>query len=173
MGRRGPQPDPVSLKALRGNPGQRRISDCPRPEATGELPQPPDWLDEAARAKWEELVPLLNRMGILARIDGDGLARYCDTWSWWRRTREFLAQSQDTFVIKGDDGKVKYIQQLPQVAIAHKLAAQLGRLAAELGMTPSSRSSIHLAGAGDGQPDAFDQMRQEAPVIGRIGGNAS
>lgn len=169
MGRRGPQPDPVPLKHLRGNPGKRRIGDCPRPEAAGDLPEPPEWLDDTARAKWDELLPLLDRMGILARIDGDALGRYCDTWSWWRRTREFLAQSQDTFVIKDEHGKVKYIQQLPQVAIAHKLAAQLGRLAAELGMTPSSRSSIHLAGDGNGEPDAFQQMRRDAPVIGRIG----
>ncbi len=169
MGNYGPRPDPVALKRLRGNPGKRRISDCPQPEATGDVPEPPEWLDEAAREKWEELLPLLDRMGILARIDGDALARYCDTWSWWRRTREFLAQSQDTFVIKDDEGKVKYIQQLPQVAIAHKLASQLGRLAAELGMTPSSRSSIHLAGSGNGEPDAFQQMRRDAPVIGRIG----
>lgn len=170
MGRRGPRPDPVPIKSLRGNPGKRRIKDCPTPEDDGDLPEPPDWLDDTARGKWDELLPLLDRMGILARIDGDALARYCDTWSWWRRTRDFLAQSKDTFVIKNEDGTIKYIQQLPQVGIAHKLAGQLGRLAAELGMTPSSRSSIHLAGRSDGELDAFEKMKNQAPVVGRIGG---
>lgn len=174
MAHYGPRPAPIAIKRIRGNPGKRRIDDSPQPETDGHLPEPPGWLDEAAHAKWDELIPLLSRMGVLARIDGDALARYCDTWSWWRRTRNFLAQSNDTFVIKDDDGKIKYIQQLPQVAIAHKLAAQLGRLAAELGMTPSSRSGIHLAGGvvGERELDPFEQMQRDnyAGVAGRIGG---
>lgn len=168
MGQRGPRPDPVALKALRGNPGRRRIGDCPRPERGGDLPDPPEWLDDTARAKWDELVPLLDGMGVLAQIDRDALGRYCDTFSWWRRTRDFLKQSGDTYMLRDDAGNPKCVQQIPQVAIAHKLAGQLSRLEAEFGLTPASRSSIHLAGGS--QPlDEFERMRMEAPVVGRIG----
>lgn len=171
MGRRGPRPGPNAMKILRGNPGKRRVVDCPRPEADEQaLPRAPAWLDAEAKVKWKELVPQLERMGVLARIDRDALARYCDTWAWWRRMRAFIDQKGETYLLRDDEGKPKYIQQLPQVAIAHKLATQLTRLEAEFGLTPAARSSIHLTVAPDRPLDAFERMRAEGrSIIARIG----
>jgi len=159
------------MKIMRGNPGKRRVDDCPRPEVDGQsLPRAPAWLDSEAKVKWKELVPQLGRMGVLARIDRDALARYCDTWAWWRRIRQFISEKGETYLLRDDEGKPKYVQQLPQVAIAHKLATQLTRLEAEFGLTPAARSSIHLNFAPDRPLDAFEQMRAQQPtVVGRIG----
>ena len=46
--------------------------------------------------------------------------------------------------IKDDRGKLKCLQQVPQVAIANKLAQALTRLEQEFGMTPSARSRINV-----------------------------
>jgi len=156
---------------MRGNPGKRRVDDCPRPDAGQQaLPRAPAWLDAEAKVKWKELVPQLGRMGLLARIDRDALARYCDTWAWWRRMRGFINEKGETYLLRDDEGRPKYIQQLPQVAVAHKLATQLTRLEAEFGLTPAARSSIHLDVAPDRPLDPFERMRAQQPtVVGRIG----
>jgi P27 family predicted phage terminase small subunit len=109
------------------------------------MPECPAWLDDDARAKWFATVSELQALDMLAKIDGDALARYCDTWVWWQRTREFLKENGDTYTAKNEDGTIRYMQQYPQVAIAHKLAAELTRLQACFGMTPSSRSEVKPA----------------------------
>ena len=179
MGKRGPRPIPNAIKALRGNPGLRRLNVHPRPEATEMArkippPSPPAWLDAGARAKWRELVPLLRQMGVLARIDRGALARYCDTWAWWMRSRKFIEEKGDTYVLRDEEGKPTYIQQYPQVSIAHKLATQLTRLEGEFGLTPAARASIHAGGGAeaDRELDPFEQMQREnySSVVGKIGG---
>ena len=110
------------------------------------VPDCPEWLaaDADAKAAWDELAPMLEGMGILSRIDGKALARYCRLWSRWRKMEEFIDQKGVMYPLKDESGKVKYVQQWPQVAIANKLAQQLTRLEEAFGMTPSSRARIQV-----------------------------
>ena len=39
------------------------------------------WLDEEAKLAWKLLLPQLERMDVLTRIDGNALARYCQLWA--------------------------------------------------------------------------------------------
>ena len=61
------------------------------------------------------------------------------------------------FPIKNEDGTIKYLQQFPQVGIANNLAAQLNRLEAEFGLTPSSRTRIRIKKGSD-RMDAFERF---------------
>lgn len=83
-------------------------------------------------------------MGILTRVDGNALARYCRFWSRWRKAEDFITERGEMYPIKDDQGSVKCFQQWPQVAIAHKLSQQLTKLEQEFGMTPSARARIQL-----------------------------
>jgi P27 family predicted phage terminase small subunit len=111
------------------------------PEGT---PDRPDWLDADAAQVWDRLVPLLQAMGVLTRIDGNALGRYCRLWSRWRKAEDFIDSRGEMYPIKDEKGAVRCFQQWPQVSIANKLAAQLSRLEAEFGMTPSARARIQL-----------------------------
>lgn len=91
-------------------------------------PDCPDWLDEEAKAAWGRLIPMLQAMGVLSRIDGGALARYCVYWSRWRKAEEFIQKNGDVYPIKDDSGRIKCVMPFPQVAISHKLGALLGRL---------------------------------------------
>ena len=138
------RPQPTALKILRGNPGKRRLNPSePQPPA-GDI-QPPAWLSEESLAKWNELVPVLMGVGVLTQTDAGPLARYCDCFSWWRRCREVIDRDGDTVVVRDDAGRVKWSQQRPEVGIVSKLAQQMSRLEAEFGLTPSARSTIHVA----------------------------
>ena len=82
---------------------------------------------------------------MLTRVDGNALARYCRLWSRWRKVEAFLDQHGEVYPLKDEGGRVKYLQQWPQVAIAGKLAHLLTRLEQEFGMTPSARTRIQVA----------------------------
>ena len=143
MSRRGPAPEPTTLKLLKGNPGRRPINDRePRPKRR--RPRCPQWLDADAKATWKQLVPELEQMGVLTRIDGNALARYCVLWSRWKRAEQFIAKHGEAYPIKDEKGNLKDLHQFPQVGVANKLAVQLTRLEQEFGMTPSARTRIRV-----------------------------
>ena len=147
MGRRGPAPTPTAILKLRGSTlvsKRRRKNEAQGPAGA---PDRPDWLDDEARKMWDHLLPMLDGMGVLTRVDGNSLARYCRLWSRWRKAEAFIDEKGDMFPLRSDNGKVKCFQQWPQVAIAHKLATQLTRLEQEFGMTPSARSRIQVSGS--------------------------
>ena len=153
MGRGGPAPPP-DPKGRRGGAGR---ADRTKSEPQAEAPSatPPEWVSEEAKACWAEIAPQLERMGVLKRIDENALARYCQLWGRWKAAELFIARHGETYPIKDGQGNVKYIQQLPQVAIASKLAQQLTRLEQEFGMTPSARTRIEV----DMPPVVTDKSR--------------
>lgn len=156
MGKRGPAPTPTPVLKLRESSlvtKRREELEVKGPEG---IPACPDWLDDDAQAAWEQLVPMLETMGVLTRIDGNALARYCLLWSRWRKAEAFIAEKGDMYPLKNPDGSVRYFQQWPQVSIANRLAQQLTRLEQEFGMTPSARARIQL------QPAAEDKKHDKA-----------
>jgi P27 family predicted phage terminase small subunit len=90
------------------------------------------------------LIPLLDQMRVLTQIDGNALARYCQLWSRWKRAEAFIQKHGDTYPLKDEKGRIRCLQQFPQVSIANKLAQQLTRLEQEFGLTPSARTRIHV-----------------------------
>jgi len=106
------------------------------------MPRMPKWLDRRAKAAWKRLVPRLERMGVLAGIDGHALARYCQTWSQWREAQEFIAKNGWTYPARDKEGNVMTVNRWPQVAIASDLADKLTRLEQQFGMTPSARTRL-------------------------------
>jgi P27 family predicted phage terminase small subunit len=144
MGRRGPAPTPTAILKLRGSPLATKRRNLREPKGPPGRPRCPDWLDEDAKAAWRHLIPQLDSMGVLTRIDGNALARYCRLWSRWRKAEAFLDKNGEMYPLKDEAGKVKCFQPFPQVSIANKLAQQLTRLEQEFGMTPSARTRIQL-----------------------------
>ncbi len=144
MGRRGPRPIPTEQLRVRGSPlatKKRRAREVKGPSGT---PSCPAWLDADAKRAWRQLVPQLESMRVLTKIDSNALARYCRTWSRWRKAEAFIDEHGEMYPLKDESGRVKYMQQWPQVAISHKLAQQLTRLEQEFGMTPPARSRIQI-----------------------------
>jgi P27 family predicted phage terminase small subunit len=105
-------------------------------------PPCPDWLDAQAKAYWAEVAPMLSNGNVLRRIDGAALARYCQLLARWRKCEEFIQKHGDTYPIKDKKGQVKAVREFPQVRRASDLSAQICRLEADFGMTPSARSRL-------------------------------
>lgn len=136
MGKRGPRPDPEARLA-RGSPYRARERDIPAPEP-GPRRAPP-WLDNEARKVWYDLCPRIAWMQTLGLADYYALAVFCDTWSRWRRAREFLDKHGESHLVRDRAGNAKGVRLYPHVRLADRLAEQVVRLARELGITPTSR----------------------------------
>ncbi len=108
------------------------------------MPTCPAWLDAVAKRQWAKLAPELHAMGVLIKIDGNLLARYCQAWSQWRKMEEWVQKHGEAVSIKSKTGRITGYKRNPQVDIAARLLEIMTRLEAELGMTPSGRARMEV-----------------------------
>lgn len=107
----------------------------------------PTWLDREGKAEWRRVVPELNKLGILGKVDRAVLATYCDTWSKFTEARRLL---KDGLVVtyRSDRGPTKN----PAWQIYRDAATLLYSLAKDLGLAPAARLRMQLPG-GKGPED--------------------
>jgi P27 family predicted phage terminase small subunit len=154
---KGRKPTPTALKLLKGNPGKRPINRN-EPKPSPRAPGCPTWLAPEARAEWRRVVPALDKIGMLAKVDRAALTAYCETWATFVTAQRDLHEHglvlhiyEDLAVT--DDGKTIKVQvratKNPSVMVARDAAAQIRAFCAEFGLTPSARSRMELPETGD------------------------
>lgn len=133
MGLRGPNKKPTALKRAQGTPRHKLNKNEPEPP-NGDAVCPRS-LSKDAKPVWKRLAPQLMAMGVLAIIDTDVLARYCEVWVQWRKATDAIASEGMTL-----DGRQRAV-----VKIAREAGAEMTRLETCLGMSPSARASLSVA----------------------------
>jgi P27 family predicted phage terminase small subunit len=98
------------------------------------IANPPGWLSKHAKAEWRRVMPDLTKRRILTDADLGSLESYCIA-SGQVREMETLLQAEG-HVVTTDKGPRKH----PAVAIQSDAMTRARLLAAELGLTPVSRS---------------------------------
>ncbi len=147
MGRRGPPPQPTALKLAAGNPGHRPLNQSePKPEAV--TPTCPPHLSRAAKAEWKRIVPELEKLGLLTRIDRAALAAYCGSWARWVQAEKKL--DKGNLVVIAPNG---YETPSAWFTISRTAADQMRKFLVEFGLTPSSRSRLSVE-----KPKAADPL---------------
>ena len=149
--RPGPPPKPTTLKRLAGNPHQHKLNDA-EPKLAAAIPQAPHHLDAEARREWHRVVHELYGAGLLSRVDRAALAAYCQAWSRWVQTSEQLAS--EPLILETASG---YRYQNPLIGIQSAAMETMRRFMLEFGMTPSSRSRVHVEQK-DNEPDELEQL---------------
>lgn len=150
---RGRKPAPVPLKILKGVRKDRINTDAPSPPVM--RPDPWEALDSFGRAEWDRILPELDALGILARVDGAALGIYCSAYSQWVRA-ELEVSIHGMLVGTGQGG----LKANPAVAMAHHARSQMLAVLAEFGCTPSSRSRIRAPGQGRGADALGEFLRK-------------
>ena len=134
MSNPGPKAKPNKLKVINGVENKDRLN-FDEPQVDMSMPTCPEWVKGYAIAVWKRLAPKLHTSGILTNIDRDTFAMYCTLVSAFRDA------------VRGGDVN-RQIKMTQQVRI----------MAAEFGLTPSSRSGLHVSqkqgDAGDGKKAA-------------------
>jgi P27 family predicted phage terminase small subunit len=146
---RGRKPLPSNVVRLRGNPGKRRLNDA-EPKPTPAVPACPACLGEEASKEWKRLARELGDLGLLTRIDRGMLAAYCQAHALWVEAVSSIERYGT--MVKSPNG---YPMQSPYVAVVNKQVEIMVRIAAEFGMTPSSRTRIRV-----GEPAPEDPFEQ-------------
>lgn len=147
MGARGPKATPAPILKMRGTFRRDRHSDDVQIEL-GTPDCPTDLLSSESQGVWNQVVPMLEIMGVLAKIDGNALARYCELWVRWWKAAHHIRENGDTYCVYevGPDGKerVRRLYDRPEVATVKALAVELRAIEGSFGMSPSARSQIRL-----------------------------
>lgn len=198
MGARGPLPMSAQERELRGDAGKRAprrvLADKgdtssmvpaaaiaggtppqaggtrPVTPARGTRPAPPEWLSEAGRGEWEEVVPLLEGLGFLDAADVGMLALYCETYAHWKALNEQLHTTEthvvhcrecyavvetSSYLVSGARGN---LVKTPVWQMWQQAGASLERLSKVLGLTPEARMRRPAAPPADeGKSDPLGQ----------------
>ena len=146
MGARGPAPTPTAILNKRDSWRATRNRREPKPKPG--RPVCPRWISKQAKRAWKELIPQLDAMGVLTRVDRNALIRYTQTWASWRRCVEFINKHGESYPMKDKAGQPVGFKAFPQVKIANELAVQLGKLEQQFGLTPSARTRLEVIDSG-------------------------
>jgi len=151
----GRKPVPTALRIARGNPRKHTISrDEPVPPPAVDLAVPALLESDAdARRAWDDTAPMLQRLGVFTTADRDALILYCVTFARWQQAEREL-RTKGSVVAYRKGSKAPIVS--PYVAIANQLAAQCRALLTEFGLTPVSRTRLHVPkDDGSDQKDKF------------------
>jgi P27 family predicted phage terminase small subunit len=91
-------------------------------------------LTEEAKAEWRRVVPELERLGTLTKLDRGLLIRYCTAWADWVDLDAQVAKTGR--LVKGRDGNFVRNPLWLLRRDAERSATDLGR---QLGLTPDAR----------------------------------
>jgi P27 family predicted phage terminase small subunit len=142
MGVRGPAPKPTKLRLLEGTHLER--VNLREPIAPTELPEPPEDISPDVLKVWDYTVAQLSHMGIVSTADRDALFCYCQAVVSHRQASAILARTP--VLIKGALGGMV---RNPALAVARDSAYTIRQFAQEFGLTPSARTRVESARAGD------------------------
>lgn len=167
MGARpGPKPKPELSIVREGNPGKRPIKEGAKLPPS--CPDEPSWVTwfpatsgaqapdnqlcrDTAKAVWAEVVPVLDRQGLLASVDTTVLVDLCVCVARIRQCERNI--SSRGLWVHSERGAVKN----PAATIVNGYRTQLRAYVAELGLSPSAR--VRLEGSGgdsDGEDGPFE-----------------
>ena len=151
----GRPPKPTRLKILQGNPGKRPLN-AHEPKPEGGAPKCPKWLTKEAKAEWRRIVPELERMGMVTRIDLGVLAAYCQAFGEMEiaaRTIEKEGRTRET--------STGFLAVHPAVTAQRQSWQAVRQLSERLGLDPSSRVRLSVAPP-NAEKDEFEEFLRGA-----------
>jgi P27 family predicted phage terminase small subunit len=148
---------PTVLKKLQGTDRADRTNPTePTVKPLHEVPEAPDWLNEWAKDEWYVAATWLQSVGLLATTDESIIAAYCQQMGVFREAEYFLKEPGSRVIVTDKN----YEMPSPWVAIGNKALMQALKIAAEYGLTPSSRARIQFPA--EEEEDEFDKARESA-----------
>ena len=131
MGKRGPRPIPKATLAARGS---RKASSRPgEPDPAEGVPTKPKWLGTVASAKWDEIVPALVELGVMAVIYGDFIAMYCQAHQDLRDAMKII-ESEGMICVSEKGGAYQH----PAVSMKQSAIDRIAKFGREFGMSASA-----------------------------------
>jgi P27 family predicted phage terminase small subunit len=155
MGKRGPKKTATPILKTRGSWLAKLRKDI---EMADYKPSCPRWLSEEAKKYWHQIVPELEKTGILAKVDADLLAMLC------KAKADFIEADKhcQSVIVKTSKGN---IIQNPILSARNKAEDYYIKLAALFGMGSANRAGmggVQRPKAGDSKARFFQKGREGA-----------
>lgn len=153
----------AEVKKRQGNAGHRNLNKHAPKGAPG-TPVMPEGLSAVAQQEWDDIVPLLVRMGVqVCEADGKALAAYCSCYAQWMLAEKEIADYGITInVVHSDeeDGEILFseFKVNPAVRVRSDALRQMKSFLIEFGLTPASRCKLETKPAGDAPTDALEDF---------------
>jgi P27 family predicted phage terminase small subunit len=146
----GRKPLPTHLKLVKGTARPHRLNPNElKPPLI--VPEPPEHLDERAKAKFKSMAAMLAKYGVMTELDAGAISRYCIVWCRWLDAEAEIKRRGPIVKTTGEN-----IIQNPFLAVANKCMMQMAQIESEFGLTPSSRSRIRM----EQQSDTVDPFEE-------------
>ena len=155
---------PANVHRMHGNASKKPIGELvDGVQPIVEIPGCPAHLLTAAKAEWKRIAPLLQELGLIAKIDRAALALYCQAYAWWvwhesclrddiarvaakRKEFESLPDNAgkewtggDGFTIATPNGSFTYNAHWVG---KNKAAEQVDKFLQSFGLSPSARARV-------------------------------
>ena len=162
---KGRRPTPTNLKVLHGNPGKRPLN-THEPKPPPAAPAMPHTMSSEAEREWRRVVPVLDRLGLLTKVDRGALVLYCTAYGQAIEADKMIQRHGAVLVIEGEryrneEGEVVIVPtpvKNPYVAVYREAAALAKAYQVEFGLTPSARARLK-------SPEEADDSLEE--LLGR------
>lgn len=139
---------PANVHLINGNPSKKKfsvLSDGSRVPV--EIPSIPKHLDAGAKREWKLIVPELEKLGLIAKIDRAALAIYCAAFSRWEYAELKLKELQESGLVETTPNGHK--QMGVWLQISNRAVEQIKSSLGDFGMSPSARSKVNVTLQGD------------------------
>ncbi|MCQ0989936.1 phage terminase small subunit P27 family [Jiella marina] len=115
------------------------------------VPNPPTWLSKDAKAEWRRVAPVLVERGVLTIADLGALEGYATAMGRVREAEAVIRKEGATYIAASGP------KRHPAVTTQDAALKTARLFAAELGLTPYSRSRTAMQGsAADDEPSPLD-----------------
>ena len=158
MAIRGTKPTPTKLRMLRGNPTGKPLPKN-EPQPSTKIPPPPSFLSNIGKREYRRVAKILAPLGVITELDSTMLAAYADAFSTWAEAVEQI--KNNGYMAVGE--KNGHLYQNPYVGMKNQAMEKMIKIAAEFGMTPSSRSRVvAVKPSKEKAGNAYEQWKADA-----------
>jgi P27 family predicted phage terminase small subunit len=155
---------PTALKKLHGNPGKRALNKN-EPTAPAGAPGCPAHLKGEASKEWKRISAELEQLQLLTQCDRAALAAYCVCYADWIKAQKVIDKEGQVYESTNHNTGTTLIKIHPAVRIALDCMKLMRAYLVEFGLTPASRTRIHVdkAPTEDPMDEFLSRANQPSP----------
>ena len=127
----------------------------PRPAVV--KPTAPEGLNEKALAMWKKLSPIICEMGIYTAADELALRMLCESYALYVEACDDI-DAKGTYITQVNRTGNEYYTDNPSVKARGKYWREVVEVCRQFGMTPVSRTGLHVGKPEEGGMSALDRI---------------
>ena len=137
MGLHGPAAKPQAIRKLESR--DKKHKNRHEPKFRIKRLRPPSWLPKYALEEWKRVVPALEHIGMLTEVDETAMVNYVVAYDRFRLAQKIIE-------VEGFTCETKFggLKKRPELNVIAEAQATMKRFADAFGLTPASRSKLHI-----------------------------